>query len=324
VKSFWVDCSESHRIRPKRERQGGWADTDYGHVGYQKSKTRGQLLSVAIHNRKIRVSVETTTLEDGVVWYTVRVDTGDHIWESDHRYSEFRKLHEELNAQNFLTPDIKIPPKTWSLHGTSPEIIAERTESLDTFLKKVVAIYEIHYCTTLINFLAVHPDHDVNTDIKDVNTAYEMGLTSFRLSKLLESRTDLRELLFPSLADLPSSSMELPTQTTLSEDSHTLSSPTTQIKHSNTLGDELSVLRERQKSCFEELVKQNEQTVVTQLSLSFQNNSSFAYIGEEEEVTSQLSDSDSRGRRGALSATVSDLSEFDEHLDERLPILETS
>jgi len=196
--SFWVDSSEKHRIIPKKEAGGIWADNDYGLKGYQKAQTRGELLSVAIHNRALSVSVETTSTVDGVVWYTVRVDTGKHVWESDHRYSEFRKLYDMLSNQKFIPDEIFIPPKTWHFHENSQEVVTERTLSFDEFLNKVIRVEDIQYCMDLIRFLSIHPERDVESDIKDVNKAFEMGLMSFRQSKLLESRPDLIELLFGS------------------------------------------------------------------------------------------------------------------------------
>jgi len=199
--SFWIEAGEKHRILAKREGGGHWVENDFGLKGYQKAKTRGELLCVAIHNRQLKLSVETTSQSENIIWYTVRVDTGKHVWESDHRYSEFRKLYEILTFQNFIPLEITMPKKTWSFHEKSNAVTFERTIAFDEFLNKVVRVENAEYCMELINFLTIHPGRDVRADIKDVNKAYEMGLMSFRQSKLLESRPDLRELLFPASDD---------------------------------------------------------------------------------------------------------------------------
>jgi len=259
--SFWVDSSEKHRILPKKEAGGIWADNDYGLKGYQKAQTRGELLSVAMHNRQLNVSVETTSTVDGVVWYTVRVDTGKHVWESDHRYSEFRKLYDMLSNQKFIPDEIVIPPKTWHFHENSQEIVTERTLSFDEFLNKVIRVEDIQYCMDLIRFLSVHPERDVESDIKDVNKAFEMGLMSFRQSKLLESRPDLIELLFGSIpegdlslgSDNSTPGSDDPINSLRSMASDQMNS----IQAMDSLPDTRGRAQMARKSCMEELFKEH-------------------------------------------------------------------
>lgn len=87
------------------------------------------------------ITIPTTTLRDGVIYYNISIITTTSAFSIQHRYNDFASLHSSL-ARELAKPPPSLPPSSKSWYSISKTLnnqeIEERRLGLQTFLKAII------------------------------------------------------------------------------------------------------------------------------------------------------------------------------------------
>jgi hypothetical protein len=116
------------------------------------------------------LSLPSTEIADGVVYYIVNVTGSFSKWSIRKRYSQFEELCNQANDMaRHLPPGCVLPPKMPKLFFShvSKEFIEERRCLLESFLKKLNKVKEVMEAPLWMHFLTTDRKGQLQDDVPD-------------------------------------------------------------------------------------------------------------------------------------------------------------
>lgn len=102
------------------------------------------------------VDIVGTEKKDSIVYFNIEISSGIKKWRVFRRYRDFYYMDKQLHKHFTKLELPELPPKTYLKSSSDPEVINQRKQLLDNYLKSLVKIQMIWTRDSLALFLNDH------------------------------------------------------------------------------------------------------------------------------------------------------------------------